>query len=237
MHMIDLRLDPERLVRHAEAEGHNRPDDEDLGYATHGWLQAALGALAPWNFRLLSKRTGELRLLGYGPASADDLREHAASFAPPLAAQVTDWRHAASKPMNDVPLKPSQRLGFEVRICPVVRGRAGEQDAFLAEAADLPDEELSRTTVYGDWLEKRLKGIAELDRERFALQGFRLASMWRRNHHPSGQATTGRRIVRPDALVAGTFTVRDNEGLRQVLARGIGRHRAFGFGMVLLKPA
>jgi len=35
----------------------------------------------------------------------------------------------------------------------------------------------------------------------------------------------------------GVLQVRDSAAFAALLARGIGRHRAFGFGMLLLKPA
>jgi CRISPR system Cascade subunit CasE len=34
----------------------------------------------------------------------------------------------------------------------------------------------------------------------------------------------------------GEFNITDRDGFDQLLRRGIGRHRAFGFGMLLLSP-
>ena len=45
------------------------------------------------------------------------------------------------------------------------------------------------------------------------------------------------RLVRPSAVLEGTLSITDPVEFRQTLARGIGRHRAFGFGMLLLRPA
>ncbi|WP_083761830.1 type I-E CRISPR-associated protein Cas6/Cse3/CasE [Alkalilimnicola ehrlichii MLHE-1] len=53
-----------------------------------------------------------------------------------------------------------------------------------------------------------------------------------------GRTPTGKtRLVRPDALVTGRLTVRDPDTFATLVARGVGRHRAFGFGMLLLRPA
>jgi CRISPR system Cascade subunit CasE len=41
----------------------------------------------------------------------------------------------------------------------------------------------------------------------------------------------------PDASFEGVLTVAEPGAFALLLARGIGRHRAFGFGMVLLRPA
>ena len=38
------------------------------------------------------------------------------------------------------------------------------------------------------------------------------------------------------AVLAGTLTVRDPQAFATLLARGVGRHRAFGYGMLLLSP-
>lgn len=238
MHMIDLQLKPQRLLAHAQMHGHNRTQDEDLGYAVHGWLRATLGELAPRTFRLLEPRGGGLRLLGYGHADAAALSEHAKRFAPPLAMEVCNWAGAASKPFDDIAWYRGQTLAFEVRACPVVRGKQGERDAFLAQlpAGDAPTQH-SRTEVYREWLGSKLHGAASLDTETFNLKAFRLVSAWRQGRPSSKHNRTGRRLVRPDALLAGQLTVQAPEAFRALLSNGIGRHRAFGFGMLLLRPA
>ncbi|MFG1478963.1 type I-E CRISPR-associated protein Cas6/Cse3/CasE [Xanthobacter sp. V4C-4] len=37
-------------------------------------------------------------------------------------------------------------------------------------------------------------------------------------------------------MLVGTLSVRDAEAFGVLLARGVGRHRAFGYGMLLLSP-
>ena len=70
---------------------------------------------------------------------------------------------------------------------------------------------------------------------RAQLDGFRLTSSLRK-----GSAVVGRRpaqrVTGPDALFSGELTVHDPEGFAALIARGVGRHRAFGFGMLLLRP-
>ena len=39
------------------------------------------------------------------------------------------------------------------------------------------------------------------------------------------------------ATVHGTMTVTDPAAFAQLLAHGVGRHRAYGYGMLLLRPA
>jgi CRISPR system Cascade subunit CasE len=46
----------------------------------------------------------------------------------------------------------------------------------------------------------------------------------------------GRRIEGPDAVVHGTLTITDPVAFAGLLARGVGRHRSYGYGMLLLRP-
>lgn len=235
--MIDLRLEPERLVSHAQMHGHNHNQDEDLGYAVHGWLRAAVGDLSPNVFRLIEQRSGALRLLGYAKSDIGTMQEHAHRFADPLAMNVCDWSNAASKVIGDIAWHPGQALSFELRACPVVRGKQGERDVFLAQLpANGEATPSNRAGVYRGWLSKRLGDAAQLDDDAFRLQAFRLVSTWRQGTRTSGGGRTGRRVVRPDALLSGRLTVKETEAFRHLLHRGLGRHRAFGFGMLLVRP-
>ena len=41
----------------------------------------------------------------------------------------------------------------------------------------------------------------------------------------------------PDAVMRGILTITDAAAFSNLLARGVGRHRAYGYGMLLLRPA
>jgi CRISPR system Cascade subunit CasE len=43
-------------------------------------------------------------------------------------------------------------------------------------------------------------------------------------------------IEGPDVTFAGTLLVADSAAFAALLARGVGRHTTFGYGMLLLKP-
>jgi CRISPR system Cascade subunit CasE len=142
---------------------------------------------------------------------------------------------------------PSSRLGFDVRICPVVRSDAdtarmahggtrthAEVDAFLHEAwnsdASTP---LDRGAVYSRWIEREFcrDGAAALVGAR--LISFKRTRLARRNHGDQGGWT---RVERPDVTMTGVLEVTASDAFARLLSRGVGRHRAFGFGMLLLKP-
>ena len=68
------------------------------------------------------------------------------------------------------------------------------------------------------------------------LSGFRLAKQVRQTQSRDGKRTTST-LVRPQALLEGYLTVQEPDEFTSLLKRGIGRHRAFGYGMILLRPA
>lgn len=138
-----------------------------------------------------------------------------------------------------------QQLGFRTRVCPVTRTRKPgdrplainrhgrvrhrEMDAFVHAALSAPEQTpVDREAVYARWLEAQLRRGDASALEHAKLEEFRRESMRRRG---------GPRLERPNAVLEGTLTVQDPKAFRTLLARGIGRHRAFGFGMLLLRPA
>ncbi len=218
--------------------GSRRLDDHD--HAVHCLLVESFGDLAPKPFRLISPRSGALGVLyGYGRSTAAVLREQAEICADPLQARVIPVAGIDSKPMP-VQRHSGRRLGFEVRVRPVVRqGRhgsdqvGGERDAFQVETMRHPSRAMprDREAVYVDWLSDELdrRGGVVLDRKRTQLISFRRV---RSQYQQRGQRSEG-----PDAIMRGSLTITEPEPFVSLLARGIGRHRAYGYGMLLLRPA
>ena len=89
----------------------------------------------------------------------------------------------------------------------------------------------SREQVYAEWLANKLVGSGgvTLDVERTKLVSFQRTRAHRKLHarHSEG----------PDAVMRGILTITDSAAFANLLARGIGRHRAYGYGMLLLRPA
>ena len=131
-----------------------------------------------------------------------------------------------------------RRLGFEVRTCPVVRGER-ERDAYLIEverAKAASETPISREEIYARWLTRLLErdGAARVVTGSLSLVGFRRVRVLRQAH---AQRPRRQSVERPDALMTGELEVGDSERFLHLLARGVGRHRTFGFGMLLLRPA
>ena len=214
---------------------------QDTDHAMHCLLTECFGDLAPKPFRLVVPRGGSTGCLyGYGQADADGLRDAAAVCADPLQARILPAGSIDSKPM---PMKwaKDKRFGFDIRIRPIVRRtdnaqeRPGKEcDAFLYEALRYPEKSgmtRTREQVYAQWLAEQFhrKGAAALDVESARLVSFQRTRAHRklRSRHTEG----------PDAVMRGELTVSDPDAFADMLSQGIGRHRAYGYGMLLLRPA
>lgn len=233
MNLLQLYMRPAALMRFAATQGLARGEDEDLGYVCHAWLQAMFGALAPKPFRLFELQAQRpARLLAYSPESAEALIEHVRTFADPLANAAWDPDTFAGRAMP-TGWQPGRHIGFEVLACPMSRKDDKEKDVFLRHVDAAPDGTHDRARVYCGWLAKQLAPAATVVASR--LDGFRRVKMLRRGAAVGG----GRRLValeRPQALLQGELRIEDPAAFAALLARGIGRHRAFGYGMLLLRP-
>lgn len=234
--MVELQLSLPALLRFLRGQGLDRlAMDDDLGYGIHAWLAAAFGDMAPGPWRLFQGRGRPPRILGYSSYEALQLQERMATFADPMAAAVCPVDGIASRPMPS--WREGRRLGFEVQACPVGRkARSGiEKDIFLIRA-DHEQGPLDREAVYCQWLRDQLERDDALSVGGVRVAGFRMVRVTRRSQGGPGERK-GRSLSRPQVLFRGELTIRDPVAFHSVIARGVGRHRAFGYGMILLRPA
>lgn len=240
LYLVKIPLLPGKLV--ALARARQVPmRDLDEGYLCHALTRELWQDLAPAPFRL--QPCGRTVVLwGYTSAPSDRLVEHARTFGDPaLLGAVADLESIASKPVNVLPL--GRAVGFEVRVCPVVRlskatnGHRGgaEIDAFLARCfANRSETEIDREQVYIDWLAARMPTAST----GISVTSLRVTGMTRDRfmRRTQGDHRQARYIERPDVTFQGIGTVVDGAQLLVWLGKGVGRHRAFGFGAVLLVP-
>lgn len=260
LHLVRLPVNGRALAAFAVA---NRASDDDGGYALHLALRRRFGEAGPQPFRFFAEHRAGPHLLGYA-GGADALAEAAALPAldpllapvfagpPELQPMPTDWR-AGQRLGFEVRARPVVRFGGRVRAARRERpgawqNRAGEIDAFVAAceragAVEDGNPPASREAVYRDWLARRLDGAATLERSNLTL--LRRATTRRRRHaKPGAPDGADGAPVRdkpaltqtegPDAVIAGTLVIADPAAFSHLLARGVGRHAAFGYGMLLL---
>lgn len=236
LHLLHMRPKLNRLLPWAQRQG-LVPDrgQGDLGYAFHAALRAAFGDLALQPF---SYREGQ-GLLAY--STQGEALKAAAALAPPEVADILGLDESPQSPgllarPFPVTWKQGQLLAFEVRARPVVRTKDGrERDAFLSAIERSPDSQLTREAVYVDWLKRQFAQVAQM--HEIGMTSFQLSAVVRRGEMQADGGRPKRPVLGPDVVFAGVLQIQDGQAFADLLARGIGRHKAFGFGMLLLKPA
>lgn len=233
--LLHTSPDPIALT-HWATRKHWLSSDGDLGYALHALLAAAFTGLAPTPFRYM----GEQGLLAYSETSSEKLVRQAED-SPPEVRKALGLDSLRLKPFP-VDFPSGKRLGFEVRIRPVVRTNAGkERDIYqyrqeLAGAGNA-ESTPSRELVYWEWLSARLRNNNAARLINATLHGFSLRQVVRRpqkGNQFDQRAPKG--VTGPDAVFQGELEVIESDAFRDLVRRGIGRHRAFGYGMLLLRP-
>jgi len=251
VYLIHVPVDMRAFNRWAGQRGLIRRGSFDPDYALHILLSAMFGQRALQPFRLFwSERRRSASLYAYTDADQEALQEVAAVAAPPDCIAPLNPAALRSKPMPST-FADGRRLGFDLRVRPVRRLRrdlhdtqAGavmkqgrEVDSFrLAVLQRFPDgwrergdaarqNGMSRESTYAAWLSERLAGAANLEECR--LSSFNRSRAVRGDGHgPEG----------PDATLHGTLCVQDPTSFSRRLREGVGRHRAYGYGMMLLRP-
>jgi CRISPR system Cascade subunit CasE len=243
----DARLLAAWVARHHARHAHA---PADLGDALHGLLRAAFGDCAPQPYRYLDERQG---LLAYTPLTPAAVREKVA-FADAEAASALGLSATIAHDGCNVRPFPTQwpagkQLGFEVRVRPTVReGKSGrERDVFLHTVERAEGGPLEREAVYAQWLREHLAARSNAAAEPWQdgvdlltvqMSRYQRLDVLRRTQRTEPDGTRrGHVVAGPDVVLTGKLRIRRPEAFTHLVARGIGRHRAFGFGMLLLRPA
>lgn len=233
IHLVDLRLHMPSLVKFFHDQGFGQGTrDEDLGYLVHTWLAAALGSHAPKPWRIINAGSPFLRVLGYSAYDAETLQHDISTLAAPSVAAAVEHSQDTLRSRPLPSFAPGTSLGFEVLVCPVLRNHGVEQDIWLSQPYR------SRAESYTQWVADKIHQTQAAQVQSTALVQWRLISQLRQGsiNHPSG-ARERKHLRRPQALVRGVLTVQDGPAFEDLIRHGIGRHRAFGYGMILLRPA
>jgi len=229
MTLLMLRFSPDmRSARRWMETRKAVASDPEGGYAWHALLGAAFGTTAPRPFRVLAG-AADLQILAYAiqkPVMTDD-REAIAAIGP-----------AEMKPMPM--LRQGLRLSVAARLRPVVRTdangdrrRSVEMDVYhwtRKREGGNPDPE----TVYANWSQALLERNG-VNVESIRLVRKRFEPVLRRPRQEGGRTRT---LVQGTSIeIEGIVKITDASLFSQAVAGGVGRHKAFGYGMLLLRPA
>lgn len=209
----------------------------DLDHAFHCFQKDVLGELAPRPFRLIIPRKSSQGVMyAYTHAREEELQEAIATFGTPDQLRAMPPLGIRTKDMPSI-WRPGRELGFEIRIRPIVRknlrkeNRATELDAYNLAVRETPEGETKpmRRETYAKWLEHQLEkqGGATMNPGIALMVSFQKI----RSHRGNGNTVLG-----PETVMRSIMTIRNPEKFQQMLEHGIGRQRAYGYGMILLKP-
>ena len=251
IHLIRAEIKNRELEQWMSRQGLSDPD-----YAMHVVLAQTFDdskLLKP--FRVMPQDSqGNSTLYGYSERDAASLRTAHEKAKGKAGVEIMPAEPIGSKPMPSEWI-PGTELEFETRVRPTRRepGYRGnkriERDAYeaslnyhrkmgeqgTAAGADSGCWEQkalkgkSREEVYLEWLSQQVErhGNAEIETSRVTACKATKAVRKREQGGISGH----------DVTIKGTLRIRDAAGFNQLLARGIGRHRAYGYGMLLVRPA
>ncbi len=207
-------------------------DAPDAGYAWHALLTAAFGDMAPRPFVDRNKLRSNF-LLGYTTASLSQLQAKPELDELALAALALDRMKLTKMPKD---WSTGQILSFEVRCRPIVRtrrfarsGKIDEMDAAVHATIDNPD--VDREQVYAGWLERELGRENACRLQQVQMTSFHRTRILRRNQ---GGERSPKLIEGPEAWMVGRLVIQQPAAFTTLLTRGLGRHRAFGFGCLIV---
>ena len=257
IHMISTTINLAALRETMARQGISN----DEGLALHHFLSETFGKGMIQPFRMMPgrKNAPTASLYGYSVQSKDELKETSDICAFPEMNEILGLDVMKSKIMPTI-FNPGKRLGFDVRIKPMRRlassivtesrevrhgkpkGKStktfpagSEVDAFLLERMRLnpkSDDTMttefpSREQVYLTWLAHRFRNAGDIESKICRMARYKNESISRGS----------KKLAGPDVTIHGEFIVKDSERLNDLIARGIGRHMAYGYGMLLLRPS
>ena len=229
LYLMQAKLDPVRLARWSAEQGISDPDR-----ALHCLVYGTFGAgKIPRPFLMQTPEAdplGTASLLAYTPLEQKELRALAAENQTLAMESVMPPESLRTAPTPAM-WKPGTKLGFSVRVRPTQRakwkktGKPTERDIYLERAG-----ETTRGELYCQWVAGMMEkqGGALLAPGTLAMTRFAIRRV--RRQRASGY------FRGPDATISGGLEVENTEKFQELLAKGIGRHRAYGYGMVVLRP-
>lgn len=241
LHLVKVPMRADRIVAIAKRRQISvRQLDE--GYLVHCLLSELWQQQAPAPF-VVRGNGRVVDVWGYSETGAPELIEHARSFGDPSildALENVDAISSKTMPRFDA----DRRVGFLTRVCPVARlakatngHRAGaEIDVFLSRCFSAgPDIAVSREASYREWFAQRLSDTATSGARvaRVSIAGIARTRIIRRTQ---GGERSAKMLERPDVRIEGDLVIENGDVFLRFLAHGVGRHRAFGFGALIVVP-
>ena len=222
------------LVKLARWSAEQRISDPDR--ALHCLMYGSFGASSvPKPFLAKVHGSGQSAagvVLGYTTLTAEELQQTARETQT-VAMEAVMAPEAIRTTATPDHWETGTQFRFSVRVFPTERGRWYKGDKRSERDIYQPDKvgEISRAQLYCEWVAERLRqqgGAVPLE-DTLAMTSYATRRIRRQRTATFFTAT--------EATISGALAVIDPEGFSRLLATGIGRHRAYGYGMILLNRA
>lgn len=211
----------------------------DLGYASHA-LIASLPKACGIKVFSYEEKSGFMEFLAYSQICLESFSMSKHSLGDLLEIQSTALPSL---------LRKGQKVTFRLQACPTIRQKClenrnkhRERDAFLVaveryKKLGLPEAQVpSREEVYKEWLINKLSAMKDLYLSRVTIQQFHLPKLQRRDRSAQTKNHYGRSFLKgiryPIVTFEGELLIENEESFEILLRNGIGRHKAFGLGML-----
>jgi CRISPR system Cascade subunit CasE len=234
LYLVSLPVDRVKLAGFAAKRG-TIPPSGDLGYALHQALNETFGEGAPQPFHYSNGFDGPL--VAYSQHGEAKLRELSAWQRKEVAAWALASEALGFASMRVWALPENWPAGthyrFSVRTRPVCRvahnlerNLPRECDVFMRAVATKGDGArwLDKHDVYDAWFREQIPEAAA------TLKSVRISRLGKTQVYRKGAPN----LAGPDVTFSGVLQAGDPALFQDCLRRGVGRHRAFGFGMILL---
>ena len=234
-HMIRLSLDMKSFKRYAADRGLiTKKGVMDEGLVLHHVLSETFGKSEVQPFRLMVARHAKRgSVYGYCLKNHKQLLKIAKDIALPEHFNMLSVENIESKLMP-CDWKSGRRLGFDIMVRPIRRndknGKNSERDAFIVklEQSDDDTRKPTREEVYKEWLTEKFQQDQGAHIESVHLAKFMRVRVVNANNMRGPEG--------PQATLHGTLKVLNCGAFNNLLIRGIGRRKAYGYGMILLRP-
>lgn len=201
----------------------------DQQSSLHYLLDSTFGPSAIKPFRAYPGTGDTFQVIGYTSQDEEALKQISQLVACPDSLSVIDMGSLRIKTMPD--LERDQVIGFDLKTIPVRRSHVStEVDAYeldLRNGVFQRDAETAgtdRLTSYMTWLSQRLEGFAELDTELTAITVTENVPRQRNEIRYNNEIQ-----------VTGNMKVLDPKAFKDRLLSGVGRHKSYGYGMIVLR--
>ena len=222
IHLFETRIAPDLLTEWQKDKGLSPlTEARDLTY--HRILTETWGDLVPRVFRVMPNDT----LYGYSRVCAEELQAVANENATPLEYAALGVARIRSKPMPESWNK-DRLFNFSIKVVPTMRqrdlqNRSHELDWYQYQGRSSFTD---RETAYHKWLKQRVAHHDAMELLEVQITDFyKHLTIWKARQRP---------ISKPVACLQGVLKVNDSARFNELLMQGVGRHKAYGYGMFLL---